>query len=233
MISVVIPTYNEEKFLEKTLQRLSKQTLPRNKYEIIVVDGNSTDKTRQIAKKYADKVIMQKTPMVPGARNDAIKVAKHDLIATTDADVLVPKNWLEKFVEDFSDKDVIAVCGVDEPRERNLKSVVTFKFLRKVIDSAAKLNYYCLGSTNTAFRKDIFLKIGGYKLLPYSDDAYLSFRFRKLGKIVYDKSLKVKVSTRRFEKYGYLKVLWIWFKGDLKLLLGKNLEDINYFKQQY
>jgi len=233
MISVIIPTYNEEKFLEKTLKMLCKQTLPRNKYEIIVVDGNSTDKTREIAKKYADKVIIQKTPTVPGARNDAVKIAKYDLIATTDADVLVPKNWLEKIVNNFMDENVVAVCGVDEPRERNLKAILTFKFLRKIIDYASKINYFCLGSTNTAFRKDMFLKIGGYRLLPYSDDADLSFRFRKLGKIVYDKSLKVKVSTRRFEKYGYLKVLWIWFTGDLRLLLGKNLKDINYFRQQY
>jgi len=233
MISVIIPTYNEENYIEKSLKRLSNQTISRNKYEIIVVDGGSKDKTVKIAKKYADKIVIQKSPWVSGARNDAVKVSKYDLIATTDADVLVPKNWLEKIIEHFSDKRVVAVCGVDEPRERNLKSVLTFKLIRKIINGATKLNYYCLGSTNTAFRKHVFSKIGGYKLLPHSEDAYLSYQMRESGKIVYDKNLKVRVSTRRFEKYGYLKVLWIWFKGDLLLFFGKNLKDINYFRQQY
>jgi glycosyltransferase involved in cell wall biosynthesis len=52
MISVVIPTYNEEKNIEMTLKKMTRQTLPRKDYEIIVVDGDSTDNTRKIARKY-------------------------------------------------------------------------------------------------------------------------------------------------------------------------------------
>ena len=77
-ITVVVPTYNEEKGLEKFLKQFKNQTLPRSKYELIIVDGDSTDNTRQIAEKYADKVIIQKSKGVGGARNDGVELASAD-----------------------------------------------------------------------------------------------------------------------------------------------------------
>src|SRR3990172_3737337 len=89
MISIIIPTYNEENYIEKCLKSLSNQTLPRNKYEIIIVDGGSKDRTIDIARKYVDKVIRQKSKGVGGARNDGVNAAKYGVIATTDADFIV------------------------------------------------------------------------------------------------------------------------------------------------
>lgn len=60
-ISVVIPTYNEEDNISACLESLSKQTIPREEYELIVVDGGSADKTREFAEKYADRVFIQKS----------------------------------------------------------------------------------------------------------------------------------------------------------------------------
>ncbi|MBI4896489.1 MAG: glycosyltransferase, partial [Candidatus Aenigmarchaeota archaeon] len=77
MISVVIPTYNEEKNIEQCLLNIAHQTIPRHAYEIIVVDGKSKDKTRQIAEKYADKIIIQTSQGVGGARNDGVATAKY------------------------------------------------------------------------------------------------------------------------------------------------------------
>ena len=233
MISVVIPTYNEENNIQETLESVSKQTIPRDSYEIIVVDGGSRDRTREIAKKYADKVIIQKSPGVGGARNDGVRAAQNDLIATTDADVLVPNTWLEKILANFEDKTVVAVCGLDNPREKTAASRLTFKLLRTFIRATSRLGYYCLGGTNSAFKKAAFLNIDGYRNLPHSDDVDLGFRMRKIGKIVFDKDIDVAISTRRFEKQGYMKVLWIWFKGDLRLFMGKSIPKIDYAKQTY
>jgi glycosyltransferase involved in cell wall biosynthesis len=233
MISVVIPTYNEEKNIEMTLKKMTRQTLPRKDYEIIVVDGDSTDNTRKIARKYANKVIIQKSKFVSGARNDGVKVAKHNIIATTDADVLVPKSWMERIVNNFNDEDVIAVCGIDKPRERNKKSLLAFYLLRNSIKALTMFDYYCLGGTNSAFRKDVFTEMGGYRPLPHSDDADLSLRMRRLGKIVYDEKLAVRVSTRRMEKNGYLKTIWVWVEGDIRLALGMKIKNSNYLKQNY
>ena len=70
MISVIIPSYNEEANIARCLHSLLKQTIPREQYEIIVVDGNSKDKTREIAERYADLVFIQTSTKVGGARND-------------------------------------------------------------------------------------------------------------------------------------------------------------------
>jgi len=71
MISVVIPTYNEEKNIERCLRALEEQTIPREDFEIIVVDGQSSDRTIEIAQRYADRVIQQVSEGVGGARTTA------------------------------------------------------------------------------------------------------------------------------------------------------------------
>ena len=101
-ISVVIPAFNEEAFIRSTLKCLERQTLPRNAYEIIVVDGGSTDRTVEIASEFADIVLLQRSKFVGGARNDGVRVASADIIATTD--ILLPRNWLERIISDFKCK---------------------------------------------------------------------------------------------------------------------------------
>ena len=76
-ISVIIPALNEEKYIGNVLDALRKQTF--KDFEIIVVDGNSTDRTREIAKKSA-KVIIEKRPRIGLARNTGAKLAKADLL---------------------------------------------------------------------------------------------------------------------------------------------------------
>jgi glycosyltransferase involved in cell wall biosynthesis len=75
MISVVIPTFNEEANIAQCLVSLTHQTIPRTEYEIIVVDGGSKDNTCEIAKKYADQVFTQTSRKVGGARNDGVMAA--------------------------------------------------------------------------------------------------------------------------------------------------------------
>lgn len=232
-ISVVIPTYNEERNIVKCLKLLSNQTLPRGEYEIIVVDGGSKDRTRKLAKRYADKVILQKSKGIGGARNDGVRIAKGDIIATTDADCIIPKNWLEIISKNLKDNRYIAVCGSDEPIEKNLKAQLVYFFLKNIIHLATFFNMYCLGGTNSAFRKMEFLKIGGYRNLAYADDAELGFRLRRIGKIKYDRGMRIKLSVRRMEKQGYLKILSTWLNGDIRLLLGMNIPEKRYARLEY
>ena len=93
-ISVVIPAHNEEKYIEKCLLSLENQSIPRKDYEIIVVNDSSTDKTKSVAKKYADRVIDVHARIVGKARDVGFKKASGWIIASTDADTIVPRNWL-------------------------------------------------------------------------------------------------------------------------------------------
>lgn len=231
-VSVVIPTYNEEKDIEVTLQSISSQTLPRSRYEIIVVDGDSKDRTREISSKYADKVLIQKSKGVGGARNDGAEVSSAGIVVNTDADVLVPSDWLEKILSHFKN-GIVAVCGPDVPKE----DIKKYKILYALINFSNSVAYRLFGfawtrGTNTAVRKESFFKAGGYSDLPLNDDGELGLRLKKLGKIVYTGDIKVKMSARRFEKHGVFSVLRVWLKGDIMLLRGKRTEG-QYQKEQY
>ena len=122
MISVVIPSFNEEERIEKCLTSLTKQNFPRDEYEIIVVDGGSKDRTREIAEKYADIVFIQTSPKVGGARNDGALRARGEIIATTDADTILPPDWLRRIKQGFLDPDIVMLYGPVKPIEATIKN---------------------------------------------------------------------------------------------------------------
>ena len=90
MLSIIIPAYNEEKYLPRLLRCIKEQTY--KDYEIIIADANSTDKTRQIAKKYGCKIAKGGLPAV--GRNNGAKIAKGDILLFLDADAKFNKNFL-------------------------------------------------------------------------------------------------------------------------------------------
>lgn len=107
-ISVLVPTLNAARVLEKCLISIVGQSYPKNKIEIIIADGGSTDKTLEIAQKY--KARIYKNPLKTGEAGKAValKHAKNELVALIDSDnILASKNWLERMVEPFSDPKII------------------------------------------------------------------------------------------------------------------------------
>lgn len=233
-ISVVVPTYEEERSIQAFLKQFENQTIPRSEFEIIIVDGDSEDRTREIAGDYADKVIIQERKGIGGARNDGVDIAGAPFIATTDADIRLPDRWLEIMLSHFEkDEKVVAVVGPDGPIEKTWKSRLVYFFLRNVIYLATFFGMYTTGGTNSGFRRSAFLEVGGYKSLPHSDDVEIGFRLMKVGKIVYDKELFVELSVRRMEKNGYVNTLLTWLKGDLRILFGLDIGGKGYAKQKY
>ena len=104
-ISVIVPAYNEEKYLAKTLKTLRNQTF--KDYELIVVDNNSKDRTNEIAKKFADRVVVEKKKGYHNATRRGAKEAKAPIICFCDADSLYPRDWLEKKMADFEKGHVL------------------------------------------------------------------------------------------------------------------------------
>ena len=101
ILSVVIPTYNSGKILEVCLQGLIQQTAPKDTFEIIIADNNSSDKTTQLAKKYGAKVVNQegKPPQVCGQRNLGIASAAGDYILVLDHDMELSGNLVQNFLK--------------------------------------------------------------------------------------------------------------------------------------
>ncbi|PKL64247.1 MAG: glycosyl transferase [Methanomicrobiales archaeon HGW-Methanomicrobiales-3] len=211
MISVIIPTFNEEENIAQCLVSLSHQSLPRSEYEIIVVDGGSKDATCEIAKKYADSVFTQTSRKVGGARNDGVMAAKGDIIATTDADCILPPNWLRLIAEDFHDPSVVQVYGPVYPIEEGIGNRFSL-FLANMfsrIGYYSKTFYYTLGC-NTAFRKDAFIRAGMYRCIDAGDDLEIAMRMKDKGSILFDNRLKVGFSMRRYEKFGAVQSIYEW-----------------------
>jgi glycosyltransferase involved in cell wall biosynthesis len=211
MISVIIPTFNEEENIAQCLVSLSHQTLPRSKYEIIVVDGGSEDDTCGIAKKYADQVFVQTSKKVGGARNDGVMAAKGEIIATTDADCILPSSWIGRIAEDFKKPGVVQIYGPVYPIEEGIGNQFSL-FLANTfsrIGYYSRIFYYTLGC-NTAFRKEAFTKAGMYRCIDAGDDLEIAMRLKDEGSIYFDNRLKVGFSMRRYQKFGTFRSLYEW-----------------------
>ena len=234
MISVIIPAYNEEKAVGKTLNSLVRQTY-KEKFEVILVDNNSEDNTVKVAEKFLRKlplkIILEKKQGRGAAKDRGAREAKGEILAYLDADTKATRNWLARIEENFSDKKIVAVTGpwrIDDIPDSSLKWFLESFQETAQLPYRVPFGHYWLNGMNMAFRASAYRKCGGInKNLNVHDDVDISTRIGKLGKIKYDKKLLVYTSGRRY-KNGFLSGLMSYHKHSLEYLVGKraDLEDI-------
>jgi len=166
LVSVVIPTRNEEDALDKLLKSLSRQTY--KNYEVIVVDGGSTDGTIDVAKKHGAKVVkeygMYRSPA--NARNIGVEKAKGDIIAVFDCDSEVNEIFLEEGVKAFSSEKIIGVrCSYILAEDTIIEKILASK-----IAAHGKMIH------GTAFtKKGLIKRMGGWDAsLGYGEDRDLA-----------------------------------------------------------
>lgn len=221
-LSVVIPTFNEEKHVSACIDSLLEQ-VDAPSYELIVVDGGSSDSTEEKVKSYGDKVtfIRQKSKGVGGARNDGFEISKGNILVTTDADTVLEPRWLSKIHAGFENPDVVCVYGPATALEKSSRKYDTvFKISVGLTYLVDKLGMKWTYGFNTAFRKDAFKKVGGYSSIKICDDFEIAVRLKKLGKIVYYPNLTAYTSIRRLERDGLFGFLIPGFKNYAKILLS-------------
>ena len=111
-ISVIIPVYNGERTIGACVESLLAQDYPKDKYEVIIVDNNSKDKTAGIIKEYSVQYLFEgRIQSSYAARNAAIKAAKGEILAFTDADCAADKEWLKNGIAEFIDNKIGCVAG--------------------------------------------------------------------------------------------------------------------------
>lgn len=205
LVSVIIPALNEEKYIEKTLKSLKKQTY--KKIEIIVVDNNSTDNTREIAKKYADKVIVERKRGVSIARNRGAREAKGEILIFVDADTCLEKNCIENLVKAYvKDKKIVCATGFVFSKG---------KLLYKIIYALTSLIAWFLSFIKPQFygiifscKKNAFEKVKGFnENLITCEDIELTEKLAEVGKCKFIYKAKAFSSPRRLEKEGALKTV--------------------------
>lgn len=215
-ISVVTSAYNEEKDLPKCLESLTNQTFPKENYEIIIVDNNSTDKTAEIAKSFGATVIHEKKQGYVFALSEGMNKANGEIIAITDADTIVHPNWLEVINLAFENENVVAVTGTAKIKT---KSKLFYFLAKKFYDYFLGFNFLIgkphLIGFNFAVRKSVFDQIGGLdKNYTMSPDVDLGLRMVKKGKVIYLKEMTVTTSFRRWQEEP-LDAFWTYLKGYL------------------
>ncbi len=231
MISIIIPTYNEEASITTCLESLSHQTLDRDEYELIVVDGNSKDRTCELARAYADEVMIQTSKKVGGARNDGVLRAEGDIIATTDADCIIPPGWLEIIKNDFESHNIVQLYGTVYPIEEGIKHKISIMGANTLsrIGYYTRTLYYTLGC-NTAFDKKAFIKAGMYRCIDAGDDLEIARRMQKIGRVMLDDRMKVGFSMRRFQQFGTIKSVYEWL---YIVTNGGKASKYSYSKRNY
>lgn len=204
-VSVIVPTFNEEKYIEKCLYSIKKQDTALD-YEIILVDSNSTDGTLKIAKKYANKILCIKKKGIWVGRNKGAEIAKGKVLVFVDADTQIPKNYLDVVYAVLKDKSISGLsCSFKF--DKHTKSLMLIEELsNKYLLFKGTLGKGEILGFNNAVTKEIFLKAGGFPNAPLEDGVF-AIKLQKYGKVIYLPEPVVITSARRFTRGNTLKAI--------------------------
>jgi glycosyltransferase involved in cell wall biosynthesis len=190
-VSVIIPVYNSESCIIHLLAALNDQTANPVTVEYIVVDNNSSDRTAEVVKRYAQtsKINIQcidenDAQSSYAARNKGIKTAIGNILAFTDADCVPAPDWIETLVAGFTDSKIGAIAGAILPlRGNSLLEQIAAKSGILSQDNAIYHPHKPFGQTaNIAFRRDVFRKCGMFRsVLDTGGDADMSWRMQDLS----------------------------------------------------
>jgi glycosyltransferase involved in cell wall biosynthesis len=213
-VSVVMPAYNEEGSILKTLSCLSKSVTHRS-VEVIVINNNSTDNTEAIVNSTGARCIREPAQGITPARNAGLAAARGKYILNADADTIYPPHWIEEMVKPLDDDNVTSVYGRFSfiPTAGTPRMVYFFyeyiadfvRWFNKKFKEEA-VNVY---GFNSGFKKEQGLQVDGFNHPPAAnEDGWLALKLRNkgFGKIYYVTSLKALVWTtdRRIQTDGGL-----------------------------
>ncbi len=214
MISFIIPAYNEEKTIKAAVASVLAQKT-NQRFEIIVVDNNSTDKTGEIVEKnFAQvKLVREQKAGTGWARNRGAQSAQGDILVFFDADAIVPEDWTEKMMQYLgqpqkygnNQEALVAVGGPYKYKdlnwwERFWENAYLYVWLlpnRWVFNDFLKISSIVFGG-NFAVRKSAFDSIGGFdtSLTFWGDDTDFAKRLMKKGKVAFNMDLFIETYAR-------------------------------------
>lgn len=193
IISFIIPTKNEEGYIENCLRSIKNLKTNNTKTEIIVVDSYSTDRTVNIVRKYA-RVIFEKRKGPGVARNTGAKIAKGDILVFADADVILPSDFLDKLKKNFRKP----ILGCVFRQETNTGLIEIWNIIIKYL---TRIGFTITNGCCFAFDANAFRRVGGFDPdLLTNEDHDLARRVSKLGRFYFMDNIKIFVSSRRLDR---------------------------------
>ena len=186
--SLIVPAFNEEKIIKKKLDNCMSLDYDKNKYEILVIDDYSSDKTASIASRYAGKhkiiklIKNQLSKGKVGCVNTALKFAKNEYIAITDSDVILEKDILKKSIMHISKNGIGAICGIQKLVAKKKNSAFSVEDAYRKIYTKLRLFESWIDSAPVFHGQFMVVKKSVIKKLPaFYDDTDIAIKIRKLG----------------------------------------------------
>jgi GT2 family glycosyltransferase len=228
MISFVIPTLNEVKTIELTLQSLTRYS---GDYEIIVSDGNSQDGTIALCRKYTETVVVYDEPArqtIAMARNMGAAVAQGNYLVFVDADVVIPDidAFFARAEQEFHRRPGLVALTC---KYRVFPEFSTFgdRYVFTMLGAQFWLqnNVLGIGGAGGEFQMisaEAFENVGGFdERLTASEDMDLFRRLSKTGKTRFVNHLTVFHTGRRAHAVGWPRLLASWFSNSMSVFFFK------------
>jgi len=213
--SVVIPTYNEAKYINKALCALKNQTF--KDFEVIIKDGQSTDETVRIAKRFTKKVVSIRDSSAGDARNQGARQAEGDILVFMDADTLLPPETLARFCLLLNDESVVGVSCRKVPQIGSILDRLLYEFVNISTFVSSLMGLGGAHGNCMVIKRTVFERIGGFNPnIIVAEEQELVRRALKFGRYVFLLDHCVVENPRRLQKWGRLRLYRAWFIGMFK-----------------
>ena len=186
LASIVIPARDAEGLIGRCLAALERQSVPRARYEVIVVDDGSADGTAEVARSFPGVRVLHQTGRGPAAaRTRGARAGRGEIVVFTDADCEPTRGWLAALLAPFEDPTVVGTKGTYLTRQRALTARFTQLEYEDKYDRMRRFESIDFIDTYAAaFRRTAFLEAGGYDEsfpVPSAEDVDLSYRLAAAG----------------------------------------------------
>lgn len=183
LVSIIIPALNEQRFIGRCLEALTRLDLPEDSFEVIVVDNGSTDRTVEIARSFSPALKVTVLPM-PGARisamrNAGVSVSHGAVLAFLDADCVAPPHWLEKATSLLA-REGVGVAGSRPRIPEDSRWVARAWYGGLEHEKQGDVSW--VGSHNMVIARSTFARVGGFdESIQTNEDCELCERIRSAG----------------------------------------------------
>ena len=203
-LSIIIPAYNEEKYLPATLAAINAAVVP--DAEIILVDNESTDSTRKIAENYGTKIVDESVHNIAQVRNTGARAASGEVLAFLDADTIVQPGMFRAILDVMEDPKCVG--GAVEVIYDPIKGRPFVRFFMKLWPILGRFTRMRGGALQYC-RAEIFRELGGYDTTIWvGEDIEFHWRLDKRGPTRLIESPKVITSSRRWQNMGLIRMIF-------------------------
>ncbi len=218
MLSIIIPTLNEENYLPVLLESIKKQSF-NAEYEIVVADAGSEDRTLEIARKEGRQVVAGGFP--PKGKNNGAFFALGNLILFIDADVILPENFLGDILNEFRERnlDVSSFYLKSKNKFHNFIFYFLYNFPSKITEKILPQAMNVI-----LIKKEIHQQVGGFdEEIKIGEELDYVRKAAKIGKFGVIKSAKIFISPRRFQNDGWFSTWLKYFLCQLHMIFSQSL----------